>query len=327
MIKRYVNTLIWIGQWVISILLAIYLVVPAFDFDDKVYVGSQFYSPYQDWNLSPLHTIELNNDSLIGIRSDKTLHLNPFLEKAALISLDTTSRSHFSPFLLGHSFNDVQYLLKNETQNEHIAFKLDSEQNLYYEQLSGINICILESIDALKQIDANLEKGNPAAIINGMNDSLYAYNLVMSSTGSAAEILNSLAVGRNLLVFSNKELFAEEIEQIPVIRNIQWEKNKLSIDLSKKGDIKIISSGFKLDTLSSNLSIKLNDPKWFRFEVRFEEDQITYLSNPFFSYAKQPFKTVYPKTNNQLTIFINLSWLLGIVLLNLLLNRLRTRYF
>jgi hypothetical protein len=312
---------------VISILLAIYLLVPAFNFEDQPYFGSQFYSPYQDWSQSPMQTIEIKNDSLIGIRSGKVLHLNPFLEKAHLVSIDTMSRAHFSPFLLGHSINDAQYLVKNRTQNEYVAFILGDEQNPFYNQVSGVNISILESIDAVKQIDAKLKKGNPTAIINGANDSLFTYNLVMSLNGYESEILTSLAEGRNLLAFSNKEIFDADIDQIPVIRNIEWEENKLSIDLSEKGTIKIISSGFELDTLSSNLSIKLNSPKWFRFEVRFEEEQITYLSNPFFSYAKQPFSTVYPKTNNQLTIFINLSWLLGIVLLNLLLNKLRTRYF
>jgi len=327
LIKQYANRLIWIGQWAISILLAIYLIVPAFDFDQKTYVGSQFYSPYQDWSQSPLEPIQLKNDTFVGISSNKPFYLNPFLSKADLVSIDTTRKSHFSPFILGHSLNDVQYLVKNRFQSEFAAFLLNDQHSLYFDQLKGINSCILSSVEAVKQIDVKLEKGNPIAIISGKNDSLFTYNLVMSSNGSRDDILNSLTKGKNLLAFSKKMLFDEDIDQIPVIRKIEWDNNTLSIDLSKKGDIKIISSGFTLDTLSNNLSIKLNDPKWFRFEVRFKEDQITYLSNPFFSYIEHPFSTTYPKTNNQLTIFINLSWLLGIVLLNLLINRLRHRYF
>lgn len=327
MIKRFANTLLWVGQWVISVLLLIYLIVPVFNFEDQPYFGTKLYSPYQDWKKSPLQTIELKNDSFTGIRSGKALYLNSFLEKAHLVSIDTFRTHHYSPFLLGHSINDIQYLVKNKSINENVGFLLGDLQNPAYNQVSGVSINILESIDAVKQIDAKLEKGSPAAIINGASDSLYTYNMVMSSNGQVSEILTSLSEGRNLLAFSKKELFDSEIDQIPVIRNIKWEENKLSIDLSEKGSIKIISSGFELDTLSSNLSIKLNNPRWFRFEVRFEDDQITYLSNPFFSYAQQPFSRIYPKTNNQLTIFINLSWLLGIVILNLLLNRLRTRYF
>lgn len=327
MVKKYANRLIWIGQWVISILLAIYLIVPAFNFNEKVYVGSQFYSPYQDWNQNPLEPIQLKNDAFIGIPSNKPLYLNPFFEKAGIVTIDTTPRSHFSPFLLGHSVNDVQYLVKNQSQHEFVALLLGDQHSIYFDQLSGINNCILSSAEAAKQIDVKLERGNPIAIIGGMNDSLFTYNLVMTANGSRENILNSLIKGKNLIAFSKKTLFDKDIDQIPVIRKIEWEKNKLSIDLSKKGNIKVISSGFTLDTISSNLSLKLNDPKWFRFEVRFKEDQITYLSNPFFSYIEHPFSTIYPKTNNQLTIFINLSWLLGIVLLNLLLNKLRSRYF
>lgn len=324
--KKVLNTLLLAGQWILSLLLSIYLLVPVYNFSPSSFGGSEIYSPYENWKQFPLQTLQLSDEYIKGTDPEKILRINPFLDSENLYSLDKSENTFYSPFLLGHSQNDLQYLVKKKGSEKNLVFKLDNTSPSFNFELRGIRLLLLDNDSLSSVINTILDQGNPTAIIATSNSSHYAYNLVMSANANPISNLEALKKGNNLLVFSKEEIFNEEIDQIPVIRTIEWKDNTLKIDLSEKGEINIISSGFSMDTLVSNISLKLNNPNWFRFEVRFPKDHITYLSNPFFRYSAAPFDVIYPKTNNQLTIFINLSWLIGIILLNLGINRIRKKY-
>lgn len=324
--KKVLNTLFIAGQWILSLLLSIYLLVPIYTFNSSSYGGSEFYSPYNNWKQFPLQTLQWNENKIVGTDPDNILQINPVLESENLYSLDSLENKIYSPFLLGHSKNDIQYLIKKKGSKKNIVYKIEGPSPSDGLAMSGISLLLLDNDSLSSVIDTVLMHGNPMAIIASSNSSNFAYNLVMSANADPINNLEAIKKGKNLLVFSKEEIFNSEIEQIPVIRTIEWKDNTLKIDLSEKGNLSIISSGFRIDTLLSNISLKLNSPNWFRFEIRFPKENITYISNPFFRYSTIPFEMIYPKTNNQLTIFINLSWLIGIILLNLGINRIRNKY-
>lgn len=324
--KKHLNTFVIIIQYFLSITLGIYLLVPIYGPIKSRIIGDSFYSPYEGWEESPLSVLHLENSYFIGTIPDSSISLSLFADQNTILVLDTIKEDYLNPFLFGQSSDDIQYLLKKHSLGDKSVYTSHKNTGDSTLNLKGVVMQLVESKSDFDYIDKSLNKGIPMRAIAGKHDSLYSFNLLMTSTASLKESMTALKEGRNLLAFSKKENFYIDLEKIPVIRNIQWKKNTLKIDLSEKGNIRVLASGFQLDTVSNNLSLKLNNPKWFRFEVGFPEDGIEYFSNPFFRYSTTPFSTVYPKAKNQLTIFINLSWLIIIILMNSLINRLRKKY-
>lgn len=324
--KKYLNTFFLITQYLVSIVLGIYLIVPIYGPLKNKIQGDSIYSPYEGWEKSPLNVIHIEESYFIGTVPDSTLLISPFTGHDNVLILDSVSKNYLNPFLFGQSTNDIQFLLKKYDIGDKSIYSSRSTVEDSTFILDGISMQLVESQSDFDFIDKNLNNGIPLFALAGDQDSIFSFNLLMTSTPSVKESLFAIKEGRNLLAFSKNKNFLMDMEKIPVIRNIQWKNNTLKIDLSEKGTIRVISSGFKLDTLSNNLSLKLNNPKWFRFEVDFPEDEINYRSNPFYRYSTTPFSTSYPKAKNQLTIFINLSWLIVIILINILINRLRMKY-
>ncbi len=303
--------------------MAIYLLVPYYDFSPRQWVGDKIYSPYKNWKQTPLNPIHINNSIIHGTKPDSIVRIYPFLNEEEIVILDSVENEFYSPFLLGRSGNDLQYLINTSEPHSFLVYKSDTQLERKFQ---GINAQIISDIEDLDKLDKALKNGIKTVIFAGEGDSGYLYNMLLSSSASPKECLSSLKRGENLLVISQFEIFNSEIEKIPVIRKIEWEDNELYLDLSQKGNIQIISSDFTLDTLSSNLRLKINDSNWFRFMVSFDADQILYISNSFFKYSNEVFDASTIKTNNQLTIFLNLSWLIGIILMNSMVNRLRKNY-
>jgi hypothetical protein len=324
--KKKLHTLVVLFQWVASLILAIYLITPVYRSQVNTFRGDSMYSPYENWQQIPLQIIQLKGDHFTGTKPDSILQILPFLPRENIYLLDTVDQAYYSPFLLGHSKNQLQYLLKKSGFYPRFLYKNDLEADELHLGLIGVSLHVLTKEDEISSLDLFLERGIPSAVIAGESDEIHSYNLLMAASGDAEESMSALLNGNNLLVFSENEIYYDTIPSIPVIRKIEWEENTLRLDLSQKGQISIISAGFHLDTLAHNLTLKLNDPRWFRFEVKFPDEKISYISNPYFKYANQAFDVRYPKANNQLTIFINLSWLLGIILLNLAINKWRNKY-
>lgn len=324
--KKKLNTLVLVLQWLLSFALSIYLLVPVYTFSTNTFVGDAIYSPYDNWRQVPLQTLQLKGSHIVGTQPDSLIVLNPFLPHKNIYLIDTLKENYFSPFLLGHSRNDIQFLLKRYGVTNTLLCRVEPGSSNDLSTFKGIGLYVIDNDSISSHIDAFLENGNPAAFIADQGENGYAYNLVMASSPNPTENLEAILAGRNLLVFSKQEIFREGIDKIPVIRTIEWENNTLKLDLSEKGEVRIISPGISLDTLVDNISLSINNPLWFRFEVRFPKEDISYISNAFFKYTDQAFDFRFPKTNNQLTIFINLSWLIGMILLNIGLNRFRKRY-
>ncbi len=283
------------------------------------------YSPYENWEQSPVRIMRVNNGVLSSALSDNSLHFFNYLADGSLLLLDSLQSSFTSPFFLGHSINDIQFLIKR-SKKETILFNSAEIVPLRRSQLRGVSMQLINSEIDLAFLDQSLNAGIPMMLVAGEGSSNFQFNQIMTSTGSAADCMNALLGGRNLIVVSKEDVFSADVERIPVIRNIEWKNDELTIDLSKKGNIQVVSSGFTLDTLSQNLHLKINHANWFRFKVDFKDEVISYISNPFFRYSQNPFKMTYPKANNQLTIFINLSWLITIFLLNYFINKFRRKY-
>jgi hypothetical protein len=73
--------------------------------------------------------------------------------------------------------------------------------------------------------------------------------------------------------------------------------------------------------MAQSLHLKLIDQDWLRFKVDFKKDSITYISNPFFRHDGATIEPYINKPDNLRSIFYNLAWLIGIVLLNYLINK------
>ena len=303
--------------------MSIYLLVPYYNFSPRQWVGDKIYSPYKNWKQTPLNPIHFKNSILHGTKPDSIVRIYPFLNDEEIVILDSVENEFYSPFLLGRSRNDLQYLINTSEPHPFLVYKPKTQLK---RQFQGINAQIINDIGDLDKLDQALKNGVKTVIFAGEGDSGYLYNMLLSSSASPKECLSAIKGGENLLVISQFDIFNSEIEKIPAIRKIEWEDNELNLDLSQKGKIQIISSDFTLDTLSSNLRLKINDSNWFRFMVSFDDDGILYASNPFFKYSNEVFDASTIKTNNQLTIFLNLSWLIGIILMNSIVNRLRNNY-
>ena len=322
--KKQLNILILISQWLLSILLGIYLIVPFYENNISNWKGQDIYSPYKNWKQNPLNIVQFKNNLLTGSKPDSILQLYPFYNQSDIILIDSIDHSLISPFILGHSENDLQYLINKSDTNLLLAYASNSD---FETPLKGIQVQMISKENDLEKLDKELELGLAMTLLADESDSKYSYNMLLSRSNSASDCLNAIKKGENLIVFSDQEIFYSSLKKIPVIRKIEWKNNELNLDLSQKGNISIVSSEFQLDTLSSRLKLKIKDSDWFRFSVIFEKEGISYFSNPFFKYSHSTFEVPKAKTNNQLTIFLNLSWLIVIILLNTFLNRLRKRYF
>jgi len=276
---------------------------------------------------SPLSSVNIKNGSLYGTNPDSIISLSRFLNQNDILIMDSLKADLYTPFLLGHSRQDLQFLIKRSELSDQLISNSTEVGSGIQVPLTGVRMQLIQSELDLSQLDKSLNKGLTKVILASENDSTFAYNLLNAESGSPAECMKALKEGKNLLVFSKEDLYKADVEKIPVIRKIDWKNGMLSLDLSELGEIRIISSGFTLDTLTKNLNLKINNASWFRFEVYFKKEGLCYHSNPFFKYHEAPFTVSFPKANNQLTIFFNLSWLLGIVLLNLLITRLRNKHF
>lgn len=325
--RKSLNRLIIFFQWVLGLFLSIYLIVPIYQDQDSEFKGSTIYSPYEDWKYSPLSSVTIKNGSLYGTDPDSIISISPFLGQKDILIMDSLKAEHFTPFLLGHSRQDLQFLIKkSELSDQLISNSSDEVENTILDPIVGVRMQLIQSEMDISQLDNSLNKGLTKVILASTNDSTFAYNLLNAESGSPSECMQALKEGKNLLAFSKEDIYKADVEKIPVIRKIDWKNGRLSLDLSELGKISIISSGFTLDTLTRNLNLKISNVSWFRFEVYFEKEGLSYYSNPFFKYNEAPFTISFPKANNQLTIFFNLSWLLGIVILNLLITRLRNKY-
>lgn len=324
--KRILNILIITFQGVISLLLLVYLIVPVYEESNSSLSGNTTYSPYENWEQSPVRIVSVKNDIVKGTTPDQQLHFYPYLNDESLLILDSIKPVNEALFHFGRSRDDIQYLIKNSNTQGAVVYRSSNSNSLYFPPLKGIHLQLISEEEDLNYLDKLLNEGIPMALIAGEGNTNYLYNQLMTNTGSAFECMKALKEGHNLIVFSDEEVYSSDIESIPVIRNIEWKNDELTIDLSEKGTISIVSSGFNLDTLSQNLHLKIKQANWFRFKVDFLEKGISYLSNPFFRYTDSPYKTIYPKANNQLTIFINLSWLIAVILLNYIINLFRRKY-
>jgi len=272
--KKQINKLILISQWILSILLGVYLIVPFYENNVSEWKGQDIYSPYKNWKQNPLNIVQFKNTLLTGSKPDSSLRLYPFYNQSGILLIDSIDHSLISPFILGHSENDLQYLINKSDTNLLLAYASNSS---FETPLKGIQVQMISSENDLGKLDKELELGLAMSLLADESASKFSYNMLLSPSNSAADCLNSIKKGENLIVFSDNEIFYSSLKKIPVIRKIEWKNNELNIDLSQKGIISVVSSEFKLDTLSSRLKLKIRDSDWFRFSVRFEQEGISYF--------------------------------------------------
>lgn len=312
-------------QWVFSLLAAVYLIVPGYIFEKEAYYGNQYYNPYSEWKNKPLTEIQFDGYSIADKEKNNNFYLSPLNFAAPIYALDSVSHKRMGKFFLGYSMHDIQYLISDyrKKQKDPILLlksnKLPSEN---YTAFKGVDLIQLRNSTDDAYWDTLLNYGRPVFAIADAKKG-YSGNLVAAPTPNADGILKAIKNGQNLMVFSDKNIFDSGISKIPVVRKIEWLQNTVNIDLSEPGYINLIASGFNLDTLSQSLHLKLLEQNWMRFKVTFKESGITYVSNPIFRYESN-FNELHPiKGNNLRSIFYNLVWLIGIVLINLLLFNIR----
>lgn len=324
--NKYLNTLIIILQAVFTVLLSVYLIVPVYDLSPKKLWGTKVHSPYENWRQSPINQISIDDRGFVNSSDEKVLRLYSYKGIDHIFVIDSTEASTYNPFLLSSSINDIQYLLR-KSEDEIILMDVSkTKEASHYAQLKGVDLISITKASDLDLADMHLNYGHPISLLAGASDSLFCYNQVLNPSNKNGDVINSLKNGHNLILLSTSNLEANNMDKIPVIREIRWEDPELYIDLSEFGNIKVVSSDYTLDTLSQSIKVKLPNVSWFRFQVDFAIEGFHYISNPYFRYNNIPFEQEPIKANNQLTIFTNLSWLLGIIILNVLINMIRKRY-
>ena len=301
--------------------------MPGYTFEKELYLGNDYYNPYSGWKDMPLTEI-LFNGNTISDEDNNHLFLSPLNFAAPVYALDTLSHRQMGKFFLGYSINDIQYIIsdyRKKHQNPLILLKPNNLPAENYTAFKGVNLIQMSNSKDEAYWDTLLNYGRPAFAIADA-ESGYSRNLVAALTSTAGGILNAFKSGQNLMVFSNKNLADSGIIKIPVVRKIEWSQNMVHLDLSEPAEISLITSGFRLDTLSQSLHLKLIDQDWMRFKVAFKEAGITYISNPIFKFEGNYNEPHTIKGDNLRSIFYNLAWLIGIVLINLLVNNLRQTY-
>jgi hypothetical protein len=306
-------------------MLAVYLIVPGYVFDKTPYAGNNYHNPYSNWNDYPLVEIIADGNYLNVANTQNRLYLSALDFASPVYVLDTSMQQQMGKFFLGYSKNDVQYLISKYEKNHDnasIVLKPGKLSGNDFIPFKGINLIQLSDSKDEAYWDSLLSDGQPvfayADAVSG-----FSKNLVDGSGLSAADMLKALNNGRNLMAFSSRDLADTSIVEIPVIRKIEWRQNTIHIDLSQPAEIHLIASGFRLDTIAQSLHLKLIDQDWLRFKVDFKKDSITYISNPFFRYEGATIEPYINKPDNLRSIFYNLAWLIGIVLLNYLINKFR----
>ncbi len=328
MFYKLLNTILLTIQWIFSLLAAVYLIVPGYTFEKGVYYGTDYYNPYSDWKNKPLTEIFFEENTISDKNKNNQLFLSPLNFGAPIYALDTLLHRQMGKFFLGYSDHDIQYLIsdfRKKEQDPIILLKPNKLPGENYTAFKGVNLIQLSNNDDEAYWDTLLNYGYPTfAIANAEKG--FSSNLVAATTPTANGILKALKNGQNLMVFSNENLTDSGISKIPVVRKIEWHQNTVHLDLSEPADISLITSGFRLDTISQSLHIKLIDQDWMRFKVEFKKAKITYISNPIFRFEGNFNDPAIIKGDNLRSIFYNLVWLIGIVLINLIIFKFR-QYF
>ena len=329
MLSKLLNTILLTFQWVFSLLAAVYLIVPGYTFEKEAYYGNDYYNPYLEWKNKPLTEIFFDGITISDKEKDNQLFLSPLNFSAPIYALDTISHLQMGKFFLGYSAHDIQYLIsdfRKEHKDPTILLKPNKLPVENYTAFKGVNLIQLTNSTDEAYWDTLLNFGCPVfAIANA--EIGYSGNFVAASTSTPNGILKALKDGQNLMVFSNKNLYDSVISKIPVVRKIEWQQNTVHLDLSEPANISLITSGFRLDTLSQSLHLKLIDQDWMRFKVAFKEAEITYISNPIFRFEGDFNEDHIIKGNNLRSIFYNLAWLIGIILINLAIYKFRRSFF
>jgi len=325
---KLLNTIFLALQWGFSLLAAIYLLVPGYTFEKTPYSGNNYYNPYLNWNDNPLTEIIAEENSLIESTKNDPLYLSVLDFAAPVYVLDTLLKQHIGRFFLGYSMHDVQYLVMNYRKNHKnstLVLKSTKLTSNSFTSVNGINLIQLSDSNDEAYWDTLLNNGQPvfayADAVTG-----FSKNLVNASDLTSGGLLNALKNGKNLMVFSRGNLADKTRTKIPVIRKIEWHQSTIHIDLSQPANISLISSGFRLDTMAQSLHLKLIDQDWMRFKINFKNDSVTYISNPVFRFDGTSIEPHTLKPDNLRSIFYNLTWLIGIVLFNLIINKFRRTF-
>lgn len=328
MFRKLINTVILALQWAFSLSLAIYLIVPGYTFEKSPFSGNHYYNPYSNWNDNPLTEIVVTGNQFINNSGHAVLHLSPLDFGAPVYALDTVSHTHLGRFFWGYSFHDIQYLISNYRKNHPhatTAMKSDKLPSDNFSAIKGLNMLELTHENDEAYWDTLLNYGRHTFAYAKAKKG-FSENLISGAHLSSTEVLKTIKLGKNLMVFSNKNLTDTSIIELPVVRKIEWQQSTIQIDLSKAAKVSLITKGFRLDTLTQSLHLKLIDQDWVRFKINFYEDGITYISNPFFRYDQTLIEPNTIKSNNLRSIFFNLAWLIGIIMINIMVNRLRHTY-
>lgn len=328
MIPKLINTIIITIQWVFSLLAAVYLIVPGYTFEKDAYYGNDYYNPYSGWKDKPLTTVIFKGNILSDVENSNQLFLSPLNFASSVYALDTMLHQQLGKFFMGYSVHDIQYLVSDYKKKKHDPIILLKPNNLPSENFTafkGVNLIQLSNNGDEAYWDTLLNYGRPVFAI-ATAEAGYSGNLTAASTPNADGILNAIKNGQNLMVYSNKNLADSGISKIPVVRKIEWHQNTVHLDLSEPAEISLITSGFRLDTLSQSLHLKLIDQDWMRFKVIFKEAEITYISNPIFRFEGNFNEPQTIKGDNLRSIFYNLAWLIGIVLINLIVYKFRRTF-
>ena len=328
MLSKLFNTIIITIQWVFSLLAAVYLIVPGYTFEKEDYYGNDYYNPYSGWKDKPLTTILFKGNTISDEGIINQLILSPLNFNAPVYDLDTMLHQQLGKFFMGYSSHDIQYLIsdyRKKKQDPVILIKPIKLPPENFTAFKGVNLIQLSSSADEAYWDTLLNYGRPVFAI-ATADSGYSGNLVAAPTPTANGILKAIKNGRNLMVFSNQNLADSNIRKIPVIRKIEWHQNTVHLDLSEPAEISLITSGFRLDTLSQSLNLKLIDQDWMRFKVVFKDAEIIYISNPIFRFEGTFNEQHTIKGDNLRSIFYNLAWLIGIVLINLIVYKFRQTF-
>jgi len=325
LLPKLINTIIITIQWIFSLLAGVYLIVPGYTFEKEAYYGNDYYNPYSEWKNKPLTEIHFKGITISDEENNNELFLSPLNFAAPVYALDTLSHKQMGKFFMGYSVHDIQYLISDFRKKQPdpvILLKPNKLPPENYTAFNGINLIQLSNSLDEAYWDTLLNYGRPVfAIANA--ESGYSGNLAAASTPTAEGVLTAIKNGQNLMVFSNQNLADTGVSKIPVVRKIEWHQNTVHIDLSEPAEISLITSGFRLDTLSQSLHLKLIDQDWMRFKVAFKEAEITYISNPIFRFEGDFNEPHTIKGNNLRSIFYNLAWLIGIVLINLMVFKFR----
>lgn len=325
MLKKNLNKFLLILQLIFSVQLAIYLIVPVYDLSPSKIWGRNVHSPYTNWKQNPLTQVRIIDGE---VKTSDSIHLSLYSFKGIkdLYVIDSVESSTYNPFLIGRSIDDIQYLVRKSQDKILVSNASISKKGIERSTLKGIDLLAINELSDLAILDMHLNRGHKLSLIAAEQEGLFAYNQLISLTNKKSDILASIGSGKNLILLSSSDLNENKLDKIPVVREIRWEDPELYLDLSEIGRIQILSSDYSIDTLSHSLKVKLPNVAWFRFQVDFSTEGFYYISNPYFRYENEAFEPVSIKANNQLTIFTNLSWLIGIILLNLLINAIRKHF-